>query len=289
MTKAVHVMDRGADSYGLFHDLLTEDADFIIRASQNRIIESGKKLFELAQEAPVIAQREASVSARKNRKALKQQKIFPARRQREARLELKAIPVTLKRTSYLDGRSDIQNSLGLNLVYVREVDCPEGEPPVEWYLLTTMSIESAEDVENIVDAYRARWLIEELFKALKTGCQFLKLQLESYDAFLKALGIYLPVAWLLLRLRYLSGQDVDLPASHVLSPIQITLLGILAEKRLPNDLSLRDALLLIAARGGHIKNNGDPGWLVLWRGLQDLLMMEAGYQAAMKLQKCDQS
>jgi hypothetical protein len=271
MTKAVHVMDRGADSYGLFHDLLTEDADFIIRASQNRIIESGKKLFELAQEAPVIAQREApviaqreaSVSARKNRKALKQQKVFPARRQREARLELKAIPVTLKRTSYLDGRSDIQKSLELNLVYVREVDCPEGEPPVEWYLLTTMSIESAEDVENIVDAYRARWLIEELFKALKTGCQFLKLQLESYDAFLKALGIYLPVAWLLLRLRYLSGQDVDLPASHVLSPIQITLLGILAEKRLPNDLSLRDALLLIAARGGHIKNNGDPGWLVL--------------------------
>jgi hypothetical protein len=29
--------------------------------------------------------------------------------------------------------------------------------------------------------------------------------------------------------------------------------------------------------GGHIKNNGDPGWLVLYRGFRDLMLMERGW------------
>jgi IS4 transposase len=38
--------------------------------------------------------------------------------------------------------------------------------------MTTEAVETAEQVAAVVDAYRARWLIEEFFKALKTGCGF---------------------------------------------------------------------------------------------------------------------
>ena len=31
-----------------------------------------------------------------------------------------------------------------------------------------------------------------------------------------------------------------------------------------------------AALGGHLKSNGDPGWLVLGRGMHDLLLLELG-------------
>ena len=40
-----------------------------------------------------------------------------------------------------------------------------------------------------------------------------------------------------------------------------------------------DAMLAVAALGGHLKRNGDPGWLVLGRGMHDLLVMELGWRA----------
>jgi hypothetical protein len=36
----------------------------------------------------------------------------------------------------------------------------------------------------------------------------------------------------------------------------------------------------VAGLGGHIKNNGDPGWIVLGRGFEKLLIVELGYIAA---------
>ena len=35
--------------------------------------------------------------------------------------------------------------------------------------------------------------------------------------------------------------------------------------------------------GGHIRNNGDPGWLTLGRGFEELLVLEAGFQIAQKI------
>ena len=46
-------------------------------------------------------------------------------------------------------------------------------------------------------------------------------------------------------------------------------------------------MLAIAQLGGHIKNNGDPGWIVLGRGYDRLLMLEEG--ALLALAGCDQS
>jgi hypothetical protein len=47
-------------------------------------------------------------------------------------------------------------------------------------------------------------------------------------------------------------------------------------------------MLAIAALGGHIKNNGDPGWLVLGRGYEKLLVLERGWLAARRKRR-DQS
>jgi hypothetical protein len=52
-----------------------------------------------------------------------------------------------------------------------------------------------------------------------------------------------------------------------------------AKKPLPRKPTARDALLAVATLGGHLKSNGDPGWLVLGRGLHDLLLLEMGWRA----------
>jgi hypothetical protein len=44
--------------------------------------------------------------------------------------------------------------------------------------------------------------------------------------------------------------------------------------------SIHDALLVVAGLGGHLRQNGDPGWLVLTRGMQKLRDMEIGWAAA---------
>src|SRR4051812_27778774 len=70
-------------------------------------------------------------------------------------------------------------SLHLNVVEVREVDPPESESPIVWRIFTTEPIATAKDVARVVDAYRSRWTIEDFFKAIKTGCRYQQLQLES--------------------------------------------------------------------------------------------------------------
>jgi hypothetical protein len=44
--------------------------------------------------------------------------------------------------------------------------------------------------------------------------------------------------------------------------------------------SIHELVWAIAAIGGHIKNNGEPGWQVLGRAWQRVLQLEHGWRAA---------
>ena len=50
--------------------------------------------------------------------------------------------------------------------HVREIETHGEEQPIEWTLAMTEPIATEADIERIVDAYRARWVIEEYFKAI---------------------------------------------------------------------------------------------------------------------------
>jgi hypothetical protein len=141
-------------------------------------------------------------------------------------------------------------------------------------------------VRETVPDTLSRWTVEEFFKALKTGCFFEKRQLESLHTLENALALFIPMAWGLLRLRVIARDYPDVSADLVLTKTQIT---ILRRKKLLTAAkpSAQEAILAVAALGGHITNNGAPGWLVLGRGYDDLLILEAGFLLAS--QKSDQS
>ena len=91
------------------------------------------------------------------------------------------------------------------------------------------------------------------------------------------------MAWRLLVLRHLGRSAPALPIGPCLDTEQLRLLRkLLARRRyqLPVEPTMRDAMLGIAALGGHITNNGPPGWLVLGRGLTRLLDAELGWRLA---------
>ena len=97
--------------------------------------------------------------------------------------------------------------------------------------MTTEVIESTDDIDRVIEIYRKRWAIEELFKAIKTGCRFESHQLEDIKDLLITLSIESAIAWQLLRLRWLSRKNPDGSGRNVLSESQYQTVSFLRNKR----------------------------------------------------------
>jgi len=280
----IHVADRESDIYDLLVTLTAKKQRFILRAAQDRGViplnaEDASRLFEAARTSPPKYAVDVPISARKS-KGAKQDKAFPVRRSRTAHLSFSALSVKLKRPQKATAK--LPASLNLNVVHVFELAPPVGEPPVEWLLLTSEPVNTPEEIAFVVDGYRTRWVIEEFFKATKTGCAYESKQLESYDTLTNLLAYVLVIAYALILMRALSRTGREEPADAVLSSTQTKILRAL-DKKLPDTPTVRQALLAIAGLGGHLKNNGDPGWRTLSKGWRKLIDYEAGYELAVAL------
>jgi hypothetical protein len=275
-TRGIHVMDQEADDYYVFSALCAASLSFVIRVEPQRLTAQKIQTNALLVTLPATILREVKLSSRSKAQASKQ---HPQRKTRIAKLSVRATIVTINRTSSApEAKLD---SVSLGAVHVFEASPPPGEEPIEWMLFTNEKIDTPADIEAVVDHYRARWVIEEYFKALKTGCSIEKRQLCSYEGLVRALALFIPVAWMLLSLRTLGRETTPRPATKVFSKDQIRLLRAILEKRrrqLPKNPTVRDAMLGIAALGGHIKNNGDPGWQVLGRGMRRFTELEEGWK-----------
>lgn len=283
--RPIHVMDREADSFELIAGMLAQRGRFVVRATYDRrLAESTKtnivKASDALAKAEDILERDVPLCRRIKRKRSGQtNRIHPPRNARMAKLRVRAASIEIKRQSG-DHYEGLPRTVPVNIVWVREIDPPPDEPAVEWTLLTTEPIDTPEHVAAIVDHYRARWIIEDYFKALKTGCNFERRQLENRSALTNALAIFTPVAWRLLALRSVARLDATAPAAQVLTPIQLRLLR-WKSKRVPlsDTPTAYEAMLAVAGLGGHLKRNGEPGWQTIGRGMDDLLLMEAGWAA----------
>ena len=291
--RAIHVMDREADSFTIISRLISADVRFVIRLCRDKLLgHSGTKLFEAAARAQVVASRLVPLTRRRRHRSATNRRIFPERDERMARLEIRAGAFMLPRPNRRRYATGYPPQVDVNVVTVEEIDPPSGVEPVCWRLITTEPIDTSAQVEAVVDAYRARWRIEEFFKALKTGCAFEKRQLESLRTLVNALAVFSVIAWRLLVLRAVSRGTPDAPAAEALTDEQVQVLQALSNMRdaaiprvhMPPNATAQDALLAVAALGGHIRNNGPPGWLVLGRGYDSLLLLQMGWQAR---ERCD--
>jgi transposase-like protein/DDE family transposase len=277
VARAIHVMDREADSYSILSALDQAKRSFVIRSYQDRALADDEgHLREVAKAAKRSFEREVPLSRRPVIDGPKGER-HPARRHRTATLAFAATSIEIPRTS--KARNAKSSTLKLNVIYVFERRPPPGEPAVEWFLLTDLAIATKNDIAFAVDCYRGRWVIEEYFKALKTGCQYEQRQLESAHSLLNALAVLAPVAWRLLLLRHLGRHAPNRPASDALTRSQLDVLHSVAKRPMAKQPTIREAMLAVAGLGGHLPSNGDPGWLVLGRGMHDLLLLELGWRA----------
>ena len=285
--EVIHVMDREADSYALFAHMIEQQSRFVVRLAHDRVTaQVGKGVVEKLRaqlaRAEGVVQVSIPVAERKATSMPRSARAFGPRASRIATVHLSSTPVQLRRPPAVKTGP---KWLAVQVVRAWEVDCPCGQKPIEWVLLTTEPVSTPHDLLSVMNLYRTRWLIEEFFKALKTGCALEKRQLESYPALLNALALFVPVAWQMLLLRHLAHNAPETPADHVLTEPQLQVLRACSPVRLSESPTVQQAFYAVAALGGHLKHNGQPGWFVLGRGMQQLLLLERGWSAAQRATK----
>lgn len=147
------IADRESDIYAAFAGC-PAGTDLLIRAAQDRSLEDGGRLFATADGLPEMGRAELDLPAKPGRKA------------RQAQVAIRFMSVTLSRPR--NGPvAGLPKSVSLTLVDVREIDPPPGET-VHWRLLTTHTVQDPVQAFAVVDLYRRRWVIEQLFRTLKT-------------------------------------------------------------------------------------------------------------------------
>jgi hypothetical protein len=272
-TQLVYVADREGDIYELFveHEKAVPSgaqADWLIRAEQDRRLREGGKLRERVEAAPILGRIEFDLPAGRGRKA------------RHVIQTLQAARVTLKGVSRPGGRlADGE----VTAILAREESPPAGEEPIEWLLLTNLCVETLEEAAEKLQWSLCRWQIEIFFKILKSGCQVEELQLEKLERLEPVLALYLIIAWRVLYLTMLGRTCPELPCDVVFDEPEWRAVYIVATRQPPPETppSLNEMIHMVAGFGGFLNRKGDgfPGPQTLWIGLQRtrdfVLAMEA--------------
>jgi hypothetical protein len=279
---AIHVADSEGDFFELLSSMRAGESRFVVRAAQlgRMVNDTPEPLRDVLDRLEAQHHRKVQLSERMTAPSnlgRPESKRNAPRKAREATLSIAATTIGVNRTKYVRGPGE---PFVINVVRVWEETPPKGQQGVEWILLTTEPIKTKANLLRVVDIYRRRWLIEEYFKALKTGCSIERRRVESYGAMCKVLALFIPIACRLLQLKGLHRENPGLGAEAALGKLDCYLLVQGQNRPTAPPKTVDDALMLLARMGGHIKNNGPPGWITLSRGYERLLTLRLGWVLA---------
>lgn len=277
-TRLINVCDREADFFELFDEQRRHPCvDLLVRANHNRVItEEPFKLFEAVRQAPLQTKVQVRVPRQSARPKLSKKKAKPKRPSRQAELEVRYQRIQLRPSRYYSGKDPID----IWIIHAVESAPPEGTPAVEWFLLTTVDLRSAEDAVACLRWYCLRWRIEDFHRVLKSGCGIEQIAHETAERIRRAIAINLVIAWRIMLMTLLGRETPQLPPEVLFSDLELQVLRAYAKKkRLAPPSTLRDAVRLVARIGGYLGRNNDPepGHQLMWEGFSQLLLMCEGF------------
>ena len=193
----IHIFDREGDIAEVFEQVRQlKHTGVIVRAAHNRSLDqNSERLWAKMESEPIRFEQEVDVPATANRKG------------RRTKLAVRFSQVNL-RTPY---RFDNRDPFPVYAIYATEIDCPEGETPLSWMLLTTEVVDNALMASTILRWYTYRWRVEDYHKILKSGCQSERYRLAAVGM-KTLLGFLSVIAVELLQVTYLHRTQPDAPA-----------------------------------------------------------------------------
>ena len=284
-TTCVCVGDSEADIYELFAEPRGpgERVHWLIRLCHDRTLheegaeppdeetaEPARSLRARLQQQAVLFTHQITVRARKLRMSCEQRGRRQPRQARETVVAVRATAVTLHPPSRPDR---CLPPVTVNVVWVQEVNPPLGEEPVEWLLLTTLPIDTLDQVRQVIQYYCVRWMIEILFRTLKSGCRVEERRFEELDRALRCVAVYLITAWRTLLLCRLGHSCPDLDCEAVFEPAEWKSVWVKTKREAPPARApgLGEMVRLVAQLGGYVNRPGrsdPPGPQTVWLGLQ---------------------
>ena len=308
-TEYVGVSDSESDIGELLSEsvLRPDNYHMIIRACQNRVLAKATSTEEatsaeeatrteetlarnIQQKLDQCAVRYTSsthVRGRTAKTKVERRSRQQSRDDRHADLEVRAttitLPVNLAASSDVTDLS-VPSVMTLNVVEVREPNPPEGEVAIHWILVTTLPIDTDEQVAEIVAAYKVRWNIEVFFMTLKSGLRLEDLQYQELSRYLNAAVLLVVVAWRVQSLTQVGRDEPETPCDQYFDSAEWKAAYLVANPgcRLPATAPTMGAFMLLVARlGGYIHTpaQGPPGVRTIWRGIRRLDTLAIAYRA----------
>lgn len=279
------VMDREADIYEVLESIPDHRSHVVIRSNHNRIIfHKGRKMtlcsFLSGQRA-------------KGRLVIQPQSHTRCNQRIKADIKYGTIEIPKsKNTLFLPQTRD---SISMSVVEVQEKSLRKEK--IYWRLWTSYPIRTLDEAKKIVDIYKSRWHIEELFRLMKKEAFNIESsELEKPQNLFK-LGVLVMEASLLVKqLKAARDKESEINVVEIFSPpevecleaINVELKGTTEKQSNPfNPESLSWASWTIARLGGWkgYKSQRPPGSITFKRGLERFYDFYEGFQLARLMYK----
>jgi hypothetical protein len=271
------VADRESDIFEQWVRLPDNNTHLLSRASQDRVLRDGGRLFATLDEWPEATRYEVDLPARPGKRGA-----------RRAVLAVRFGEVEICRPKTCSDRT-APRKVRLTAIDVREVKAPRGEEPIHWRLLTTHTVDDVVKARQVIAWYSLRWNIEQLFRTLKSqGLDVESSMLENGTALERLAMLGLVAATKTMQL--VLARDPTTPAlpvervfdQHevaVLEALQPRLQGRTEKQRNPHQPgTLGWASWTIARLGGWTgyASERPPGPITMHNGLQRFAAMVEG-------------
>lgn len=266
-------------------------AHWIVRACQNRAVQqepegseaAADRLWAACAAAPVLWSSTLQVRGRHSKLAADKRARRQPRADREATVSVRALQQVSLRPPYRKGRK--LDAVRVNAVLVREENPPQDEVPVEWLLVTSLPVQEAAQVQQVVEAYSRRFMIEVFFRVLKSGCRVEERRFTHAQRHLSHLAVALIVAWRVLMLSRLAQEEPQQAASTYFAAAEWRAAWSVIHRGRPlppQAPDLGETIRMVAKLGGWIERRGKyaspPGAQTLSQGLQRLRDLAAAWE-----------
>ena len=281
-TQVVTITDREGDFAELFE--VAQDAQkkyekyahIIVRSCHDRALQFSPDSFNKTNENSYSEEQnkleKKLISKLRQSKPLGEVKFtIPATTTRPTRVvaqTLKSAQVTFKKRS--TGKNSNYPNVTINAVMAIEEIPPEGIEPLVWIFLTTLPVDTFEQMMLVIQYYLCRWEIEVFFKILKSGCNVEERRLTE-GAIIPLIAIFLVIAWRIMYAMKMGRSCPEMSCESIFNASEWKSVHKIVKKeaKLPEEPpSLGVFIKMIATLGGYLnrKNDPPPGPKAMWIG-----------------------
>jgi hypothetical protein len=285
--QVTYVMDREADIYEVLESIPDERTHIVIRSSHDRFVLDNTYKMRLSAYL--------STQPVKGKLRIKLQSHKRSGQCIEAAIKYGQIEIPkAKNGLYLPQTRD---SISMFFVEVEEINNQDGGDKIYWRLYTSIPIHTLDNAKQIVEIYKSRWNIEELFRLMKTEAFDIESsELETPENLFKLGVLVMEASMIIAQLKAVRDKESEIkvetvftaPEIECLQALDLDLKGTTEKQSNPfNPQSLSWASWIIARIGGWkgYQSQRPPGSITYKRGLERFYDCNEGFQIARLMYK----